>query len=179
MDILKIKKNGSNKKTTFLIGIGSIAFSLLAKIIFKNYYVYGICPVWIFFLLIGLFLFISGIASEIKYNKSFKKYSKEYIDKVNEELKEDYKNLYGVYFTKNYLICTLNEFNILEYKDIKKVVYHLVSDKKFISVLMQDEKIITVLNSNMDACKEVMDYILSKNNKIKKCYDNINNEVKE
>lgn len=179
MNTKEIKRNGSDKKYIALIGIGGIAFSLIAKIIFKNYYVYGILPVWIFFLCIGFLLLISGILTAIKYNKSYKRYNNKYIDLVDKELSNDYKNLYGVYLTKSYLISTINEFNIVEFKDISKILIHLIANKNCVSILTNDNKVILILESSMEACKELVECVISTNNSIKMCYDNFNNEVKK
>ena len=114
----------------------------------------------------------------IKYNKSYKAYSDDYKKIVDNELNDNFKNLYGVYFTKSFVICTTDEFIILEYKNIKKAVLHLISNKNCVSVQTNDEKIIKILESSMEGCSEVIDYLISNNQKIKKCYDNINNEAK-
>ena len=183
MNTKKIKKEGL--KINFIIGIASIiaiAFGIYSKItnnFITHYYINGVAPVWICISLFGLFFIVMAIIGLVTYNKSYKKYSKEYIGLVNNELNTEYKEIQGLYLTKNYIISSNQQFNITEYKNIEKILYQLISNTNCVSVLTKDNNVIKIFESNMEKCNEVMDYIIKKNENIKKCYDNFNNEVKK
>ena len=182
MNTKKIKKEA--RKINSIIEIGSIvlvAFGIYSRItnnFITHYYINGVAPVWICISLFGLFFFIMSIVGRISYMKSYKKYNKEYLDLVNEELSKEYKEMYGLYFTKSYIISSNQEFNIIEYKNVEKILYYLVSNVNCVSVLTNENKSIKILESSMEACNEVINYIMDKNKNIKKCLDSYKNEAK-
>lgn len=182
MNLKQIKKEGQKANIILsiigliLTGIG--IFSKVTDNFLIDYYLYGIIPVWITFVIFGFSFIVSDFIKFIKYNISYKQYSKEYVDLINVELNDNYKKIFTIYFTKTYIIVPNEKFIILEYKNIKKVLLNLASNVNIVSVLTNDNMLIPILKSNDDICNEVINYIMEQNKSIIKCYDNIDNEIK-